>query len=576
MEINNYYRGRTRRRRSKGPFSKLFTIILLLVVGFVGYKVYNHYSFTKERVDLNEYMKVSGDDVAVYINDERFKSILDHTPAISSNDTVYLSLSFVKANLNNRFYYARDLKKILYSLIDETRSFGDGDIHQVGGAPYVKFMEEPYLLVDFVKDFTNIRYDKYVDDNYKRVYIYTDWDKEEIAYISANESLRVLGGNKSPIIVDLKKGEEIKILDEMTKWSKVKSSSGFIGYIRNSRIKNKIENVPNSDFKEQSRPKYNFGEKVLIGFHQMTSIYNTKNLPDVLKPTKGMNVISPTFFTIKDNNGEIRSLASPEYVRVCHNRGLKVWPTFTNFEIVDANINLKEVLGSAIKRKKIIDKLIQQINASSIDGLNIDIESVPQSAGEDYIQFIRELSIEMAKIKKPLSVDTFVPYEYNFHYNMKELQFFCDYVVVMCYDEHYNGSKKAGSVSSIGYVADGINLSLRDVDKDKLIIALPFYCRIWTTTPAGKVTSNAYGSQICENQAITQGLTFTFDDTTKQNYGSKVAQDGSVVECWLEDDLSLAYKMELVKQADVAGTAAWKITQERENFFNIINMNNEN
>ena len=125
-------------------------------------------------------------------------------------------------------------------------------------------------------------------------------------------------------------------------------------------------------------------------------------------------------------------------------------------------------------------------------------------------------------------------------------------------------------------MADGINLSLRDVDKDKLIIALPFYCRIWTTTPAGKVTSNAYGSQICENQAITQGLTFTFDDTTKQNYGSKVAQDGSVVECWLEDNLSLAYKMELVKQADVAGTAAWKITQERENFFNIINMNTEN
>ena len=575
MEVSNL-RGRTRRRRGSGPLRKIFTFVLVLILGFAIYKIYDHYSFTRERVDLNEYLKVSGDDVAIFINDNRYKSLLDHTPAIASNDTVYLSLSFVKTNLNNRFYYAKDLNRILYSLIDETRSYGDGDIHQVGGAPYVKFLSEPYLLVDFVKDFTNIRYDKYVDDNYKRVYVYTDWNKEEIAYISANESLRVLGGNKSKVITDLKKGEEIKILDNMTKWSKVKSSSGFIGYIRNSRIKNITEVIPSSDFKEQTKQKYNFGEKIVLGFHQMTQIYNTKNLPEVLKSTKGMNVISPTFFTLKNNDGEIRSLASADYVKLCHNRGLKVWPTFTNFEIPEAKISIKEVFGSAIKRKRVIDKLIQQVNATGIDGINIDIESVPQSAGDDYIQFVRELSIAMSKINKVISVDTFVPYEFNYHYNIKELQFFCDYVVVMCYDEHYSGSKEAGSVSSVGYVADGINLTLKDVDKDKLVIALPFYCRIWTTSADGKVTSNAYGSQVAENAAITQGLTFTFDDTTKQNYGSKVTQDGSKVECWLEDNLSLAYKMELVRQADVAGTAAWKLTQERDNFFNIINMNIDN
>ena len=266
MEVSNF-RGRTRRRRGSGPLGKFFTFVLILILGFAGYKIYDHYSFTRERVDLNEYLKVSGDDVAIFINDTRYKSVLDHTPAIASNDTVYLSLSFVKTNLNNRFYYAKDLNRILYSLIDETRSYSDGDIHQVGGAPYVKFLNEPYLLVDFVKDFTNIRYDKYVDDNYKRVYIYTDWDKEKIAYVSASESLRVAGGNKSKVITDLKKGEEIKILDNMTKWSKVKSSSGFIGYIRNSRIKNNVEVVPSSDFKEQTKQKHNFGEKIVLGFH---------------------------------------------------------------------------------------------------------------------------------------------------------------------------------------------------------------------------------------------------------------------------------------------------------------------
>ena len=115
MEVSNF-RGRTRRRRGSGPLDKFFTFILVLVLGFAVYKIYDHYSFTRERVDLNEYIKVSGDDVAIYINDERYKSLLDHTPAIASNDTVYLSLSFVKTNLNNRFYYAKDLDTSLNNI----------------------------------------------------------------------------------------------------------------------------------------------------------------------------------------------------------------------------------------------------------------------------------------------------------------------------------------------------------------------------------------------------------------------------------------------------------------------------
>ncbi len=120
---------------------------------------------------------------------------------------------------------------------------------------------------------------------------------------------------------------------------------------------------------------------------------------------------------------------------------------------------------------------------------------------------------------------------------------------------------------------DGINLSLANVDKDKLIIALPFYTRVWTTTSDGIVTSVVGGSLAMESNARSKGINFVFDDTTCQNYGSKSLVDGSVVECWLEDDLSLAYKTMEVKKADLAGTAGWKLTQERENFFKVININ---
>ena len=544
--------------------------------------MYKKYSFTTERADLAEYLYVSGDEVAIFLNDEpKSKTAVEKSVrlrGLKSNDTVYLPLSFVKAYINNRFYYAKDINKILYCLPDEVRSNGDADIHQIGNSPYIIFKEEPYLLIDYVKDYSNIRYDSYLDEESKRIYIYNDWDKENVAYLKGKEAARVSGGNKSPIVTDLKKGEEVKILDRMTKWIKVKTSDGYIGYIRKSMVGNETEKIPISNYLEPVRKSYRLNEKPCIGFHQLFSIFESSKLPDLLKNTKNMNVIAPTWFKIKNNSGDIMSLASDKYSLFCHGKKLQVWATVNNFDLaldekkVD-RIDEKTLFSNTKTRRKMIDKILREVNVNNLDGINLDIEQVADEAGEDYSQFVRELSIELNKIGCILSIDTYVPYKFNAQYDLKEYNDFCDYVIIMAYDEHYAGSKVAGSVSSLNYVKDAINLSLVNVNKEKLIIALPLYTRIWTTAIDGTVTSIAGASGDMEQSALAKGIKFTFDDVTCQNYGRKVTQDGNIVECWLEDDTSLAYKMFEIKKADLAGTAAWKLTQERDNTFNVINMN---
>ena len=561
-------------RKNKSVFKLIIKFAVIIFIGYALFNIYKRYSFTNERANLESYLGVSGDEVAVYINDNIMKKTenIDFScSGIKKYDTVYLPLTFVKTYINNRFYYAKDINKILYSLPDETRVAGDTDVHQIGNSPFVIFMDEPYLLIDYVKDFTNIRYDKYLDEENKRIYIYNDWDKENIAYLKGKESARLQGGNKSPVITDLKKGEEVKILEKMTKWIKVKTSDGYIGYIRKNKIHKETEVIPTSDYIERVRIGKRLADKPCIGFHQLFSNYSSSKLPELLKNAKDINVIAPTWYVIKNNDGEIRSIANDAYSLYCHAKKLSVWATINNFDLGD--IDEKAIFSNTLTRRKMIDKILREVNVNSLDGINLDIEQVSQDAGEDYTQFVRELSIELTKIGCILSIDTYVPYSFNKQYNLKEYNDFCDYVIIMCYDEHYSGSKEAGSVSSLNYVKDGINLSLTNVNKEKLIIALPFYTRIWTTTTSGKVTSVAGGSQSIENAAISQGLKFTFDSETCQNYGTKITQDGDLVECWMEDDLSLAYKMSEIRKADLAGTAAWKLTQERENFFHIINMN---
>ncbi|MBQ7743826.1 MAG: SH3 domain-containing protein [Lachnospiraceae bacterium] len=543
------------------------------MVAFLSFKLYEKYSFTSEKVDLTEYIGASGDDVAIYLNDVP-KSVSDEGSnyfAIKEHDATYLPLSFVKEFINNRFYYAKDVSKMLYCLPDEVKSFGDTDMHQMGNAPYVVFRDEPYLLIDYVKDYSNIRYDMYLDDEAKRVYVYTDWDKEDIGYLKSREAVRVQGGNKSKVITTLRRGEEIKILDQMTKWYKVKTSDGYIGYIRKSKIGKTEERIPTSDYIEFIRPGNKLQNKVCLGFHQVFSVYSTANMPTLLKYTEGMNVIAPTWLVIRSNEGALFSNASDAYVQYCHNKGLSVWATVNNFDM--GHFDDKKIFSSTKNRRSLIERIVREVTVNGLDGINLDIERVPTDAGEDYTEFVRELSIELTKIGCILSIDTYVPYAYNSHYDLKEYNDFCDYVIIMCYDEHYAGSKEAGSVSSIGYVRDGINLSLVDVDKDKLIIALPFYTRVWTTLSDGSVGSIVGGSLAMENSARKSGLTFAFDDVTCQNYGIKTGSDGSKIECWLEDELSLAYKTTEIKNADLAGTAAWKLGQERETFFSIININ---
>ncbi|MBR1453363.1 MAG: hypothetical protein IJ593_01780, partial [Lachnospiraceae bacterium] len=142
------------RKRAKKKNRLMFLILFFAVVILIGQRIYQRYSFTNERVDLNEYIGVSGKDVVIYLNDEK-QDITDETVknvAKCEYDSVYLPLSFVKARLNNRFYYAKDVEKIFYCLSDEIKQSGDTDIHQIGNAPYVLFYEEPYLLIDYVKD----------------------------------------------------------------------------------------------------------------------------------------------------------------------------------------------------------------------------------------------------------------------------------------------------------------------------------------------------------------------------------------------------------------------------------------
>lgn len=529
-------------------------VLIVMIVGIsMGMKLLERFSYSKEYMDLNTYFEVSGgSEVALILNNEKMAE-----KGKLREGRCYLDLATVHAYFNDRFYADYREGLLLYTTPDTVIRITAGESGEDG---YVAgFLEDGvmYVALDYVKKYTNFSYELYTDPN--RAVLTTRWDEHQAADIKKNTTLRYQGGIKSDILREISAGDKVIILEEMEKWSRVATQDGFLGYVENKRLTNVRSEmlIPVTDYEEPVYTSIRREGKISLGWHQVTSEAANSTLESALSGVSGMNVISPTWFFLSDNEGGFVSIGSRDYVEKAHGRGLEVWVLVDNFTY---DVDTREILAYTSKRAKLIEGLVTEALALGADGINVDLEQIPENAGEDYVEFLRELSIPCRANGLVLSVDNYVPKEYNAHYGWKEQGVVADYVIIMGYDEHYGGSQVAGSVASINYVEEGISTMVQFVPSEKVINAVPFYTRIWETVN-GAVSSQAVGMTTAANFLADQGVQAAWDEGTCQNYAE--VQDGdSFYQVWLEDAQSLEAKMGIMRKYEIGGVAAWKLGYE--------------
>ena len=84
-----------------------------------------------------------------------------------------------------------------------------------------------------------------------------------------------------------------------------------------------------------------------------------------------------------------------------------------------------------------------------------------------------------------------------------------------------------------------------------------------------KVTSSAYGMSEAEQVIANAGAEVVVDEATGQNYAQWEA-DGATYKIWLEDHAALEAKLNLMKQHDLAGSAAWRLGFEKSGTWDLI------
>lgn len=550
----------------------LIAIVLIIVVAVAGFgaKLLDKYSYSKERADLTEYFGiVNSDDVAVILQDEQIEEY-----AKLWDGVCYFDLATVHKYFNDRFYEDKKEGLLLYTLPDAIVSTLIGSTSvSVGGddssRDYVIARYEGetlYIAADFVKEYTNFSYDLYTDPNHMQVY--TEWNERQVAVISKNTQVRYQGGIKSDILTDVAKGDKVIVLEQMETWAKVKTQDAFIGYVENKKLGGLTteEPIPVTDYEEPVYESNTRDYKINLAWHGVSGAAGNDTLGALMENTKSINVISPTWFTLSDNEGNFTSFASQDYVDKAHAMGLEVWALAGNVESQD--VSMYEVLAGTSTRTHLIEGLIDAALEYDLDGINIDFENIGLDAGEPFVEFIRELSIPCREYGIVLSVDNYVPMAHTDYYDREEQGIVADYVIIMGYDEHYKGSPEAGSVASIDFVEQGIANTVEQVPAEKVINAIPFYTRIWETKGT-TVDSQAVGMEMAQQYIEEHGITTRWDEETCQNYGEYQSGD-SYYQVWLEDADSIRVKLNIMEKYEIAGVAEWKLGFEAASIWDVI------
>ena len=576
-------------RRIAPVLAALVLIVLIAAALFISYLI-DKYSPSKERMAWTEYYSTTEEDeVAVILNNE-----LTELKGRMIDGEVYVTTDTLYDYLNRRFYWDQAENLLLYTTPTEVVTAAVGSETYTAGsesftesyAPVKVDGDTAYVALAYIQKYTGLQYEVMTDE-VNRVNITTEFGAVDTAQVKRDAQVRYRAGIKSPILTDVAKGETLYILPEdedVGDWTKVRTANGFIGYIRNKFLGARSQETLTSNYEEPEYTNITKDYTINMAWHQVANSDANSNVLEMIANTKGLTTISPTWFFLCDNEGNIESLASQTYVNYCHQNGIEVWGLVEDITYKDSIVDY-EILSRTSSRQRLVSNLIAKAIEFDLDGLNIDFEYINQDSAKAFLQFLRELSIRCRQNGIVLSVDNYRPAEHNVFYDLEEQGVVVDYVILMGYDEHYAGSEIAGSVASINWVREGIERALEQVPSEKLINAVPFFTRLWEERPLTeeelaelsatdtstqvRVSSKAYGMNAIDQVLETNGAERTWDENSGQYYAEYTA-DGKTYKVWLEEEESIALKASLIKEYNLAGISAWKLGFERQDIWDVI------
>lgn len=491
--------------------------------------------------------------------------------ALIDGKTLYVPLKFMKENIDSQLFYDEKSKSVIITTKDKVIQMPAESLTYFVNQKPVKLQISPilskegqvFIALDSILPFYPIQYEKLKDSG--AIWIQRNGDSFRSGSIASGDEnpeklrLRVKPEWQSPYTAETKKHETVHIEDEKKDFYFVRKENGIGGYIRKEFVKpsQQVKIVVNRQQEKIHKP-------ALKAPIQLTweAVYSRNPDFESIPPMPGINVVSPTWFSLTGADGTIKNLASLEYSKLAKKKGYHVWALFSNgFD--------PELTHDALKdyetRQKIIVQLLHFTQMYQLEGINFDIENVNPEDGPLVTQLMREATPYLHEAGQTVSMDiTFAAENSNWStfYERKKLAQIADYLIVMAYDEHWGKTSGSGSVASLPWVESNLKNLLAEVPNERLILGVPLFARLWKEViqedGSTEITTKAFSMEKVKEWLAEHSLTPVYNPDSGQNYAEYYSPDEKATyRIWIEDGTSLSKRANLVNTYKLAGIASW-------------------
>ncbi len=240
---------------------------------------------------------------------------------------------------------------------------------------------------------------------------------------------------------------------------------------------------------------------------------------------------------------------------------------------------LSQSISSKSARDKTINSLINLVKESNAAGINIDYEplgDISDSTKQNFTLFIKELRAQLSMTQLSISIYGSAGSKPRI-WDLKALEPYTNYFVVMSYDYTMPGSSSAGPNSPLRGSGDlfehDIIKNISEISKlvksDKILLGIPFYGYEWDTVDASKyspVESKGVTASLerIEQMLNDKTLELVWDRNTLTPYGI-ASESGQISQIYFENAASMKLKLDFVKSSGLGGIAIWALGYEGQN-----------
>lgn len=531
----------------------LLILLILITAGSIG-----GFMYYKQYISPSQEVITYSDDLYLIVEEQEVES---DESVLFYNDILYFSLPTIEYFIDSNIFYddleetliiTTNEKVIRYKLENNTASVNNKEFLVTNVIK--KINEKVYIPIDIILKNYNVEISYFIETNavvldYKDIYYLKGEVIAEEAVIRSNLDI------KSPIVSkEIPIGTVLNVYAEYEYWYKVRTIDGIPGFIEKKYLK---INYTKDLFKVEVPSEKNTEElsKEIINLTWDYTYRKVQN-SDGITVIPGVNLISPTWFSITDNNGNILDKGNVDYVRKYNELGYEIWPLINNNFDPDLT---HELLSKSSIREKLIMDILALYKDYGFQGINIDFENVHLKTKDFLTQFLRELypMFKEAGMKVSMDVTGMSTSEnWSLCYDRKRLSEAVDYMILMAYDQHWANSPIAGSVAEYYWVEKSILGVLKYIPNNKLVLGVPFYTRLWLEKD-GKLSSQALSMEKANKFISENNVDIIWDENSLQYYG-EVKKGDTIYRIWLEDTKSLELKASLIHKYGLAGLASWR------------------